>query len=60
MIRLFGDMAKVASNWMVVENSEAGPRISSAGGYADDLVKINGGWFFKYRKIDRFIAPGQH
>jgi len=60
VIRLFGDMAKVASNWMVVENSEAGPRISSAGGYADDLVKINGGWFFKYRKIDRFIAPGQH
>jgi len=60
VIRLSGDMAKVASNWMVVENSEAGPRISSAGGYADDLVKINGGWFFKYRKIDRFIAPGQH
>lgn len=59
VIRLSGDSAKVTSNWVVVENSEAGPRISSAGAYADDLVKLNGGWFFKYRKIDRFIAPGQ-
>lgn len=58
VIRLAGDMATVTSNWVVVENSDAGPRISSAGGYADDLVKVNGGWLFKYRKIDRFIAPG--
>ena len=60
VIRLSGDTAKVTSNWVVVENSDAGPRISSAGGYADDLVKLNGGWLFKYRKIDRFIAPGLH
>lgn len=59
VIRLSGDTAKVTSNWVVVENSDAGPRISSAGGYADDLVKVNGGWLFRYRKIDRFIAPGQ-
>ncbi len=59
VIRLSGDTAKATSNWVVVENSDAGPRISSAGGYADDLVKTGGSWLFKYRKIDRFIAPGQ-
>ena len=58
-IRLDGDRAQVASNWVVVENNAAGPRIGSAGGYADDLVKRDGAWFFRYRKIDRFIAPGQ-
>jgi len=58
VIRLNGETARVASNWSVVENHADGPRISSAGAYADDLVKINGAWKFKYRKIDRFIAPG--
>lgn len=60
VIRLSGETAKVASNWTVIENHVDGPRIGSAGGYADELVKVNGGWFFRYRKIDRFIAPGQH
>jgi uncharacterized protein (TIGR02246 family) len=59
VIRLDGDRAQVASNWVVVENNTAGPRIGSAGGYADDLVKRDGAWFFRYRKIDRFIAPGR-
>ena len=59
VIRLDGDHARVVSNWMVVENHAQGPRIGSAGGYADDLVKRDGAWFFRYRKIDRFIAPGQ-
>ena len=58
VIRLDGDKARVASNWSVVENHADGPRISSAGAYADDLVKVNDIWKFQYRKIDRFIAPG--
>ena len=48
--------AEVRSNWTVVQNSPEGPKIGSGGGYADALVKQDGGWLFRYRKIDRFIA----
>ena len=57
VIKLSGDTARVTSNWTVVENSAGGPRLSSGGGYTDDLVKVNGAWLFKCRKIDRYIAP---
>lgn len=57
VIKLSGDTATVTSNWTVVENSSGGPRLSSGGAYIDDLVKVNGAWQFKYRKIDRYIAP---
>ena len=60
VIALAGDTAEVRSNWTVVQNSPAnstgGPRIGSGGGYADQMVKQNGKWLFRYRKIDRFIA----
>lgn len=58
VIELAGDTATARSNWTVIENSAAGPRISSGGEYRDQLVKQNGQWLFKYRKIDRFIAEG--
>ena len=58
VIRLAGDTAKVTSNWTVVENSTEGVRLSSGGSYTDDLVKVSGTWMFKYRKIDRYLAPG--
>jgi ketosteroid isomerase-like protein len=60
VIALNGDTAEVRSNWTVVQNARdgesGGPRIGSGGGYADQMVKQGGRWFFKYRKIDRFIA----
>src|SRR5262249_234257 len=56
VVALDGDTAKVRSNWTVVQNSASGPQINSGGGYADELVKQNGKWLFRYRKIDRFIA----
>lgn len=60
VIALAGDKAEVRSNWTVVQNSpknsDGGPRIGSGGGYADQMVKENGKWLFRYRKIDRFIA----
>jgi len=56
VIALDGDTAKVRSNWTVAQNSAGGPQINSGGGYADELVKQNGKWLFRYRKIDRFIA----
>jgi hypothetical protein len=56
-IALDGESAKVRSNWTVVQNSPEGPKIGSGGAYQDELVKEGGQWLFRYRKIDRFIAP---
>ena len=53
-----GDTANVESNWSMIQNSPSGPKISSAGGYRDRVVKRGGRWLFAYRKIDRFIAEG--
>jgi 3-phenylpropionate/cinnamic acid dioxygenase small subunit len=51
------DTAQVRSNWTVVQNSPDGPKIGSGGAYQDEMVKEGGRWLFRYRKIDRFIAP---
>jgi len=51
-----GERAEVRSNWTVVQNSPEGPKIGSGGAYADQMVKQQGRWLFRYRKIDRFIA----
>jgi hypothetical protein len=57
-IALDGASARVRSNWTVVQNNPEGPRIGSGGAYRDELVKEqHGQWLFRYRKIDRFIAP---
>lgn len=56
-IVLDGASAQVRSNWTVVQNSPEGPKIGSGGAYRDELVKEGGQWLFRYRKIDRFIAP---
>ncbi len=55
VIRLAGDTATCRSDWVVVQNSEQGPKIGSAGSYADQMVKHGATWLFRYRKIDRFI-----
>jgi hypothetical protein len=55
-ITLNGAQAEVRSNWTVVQNSPDGPKIGSGGGYLDQLVKQDGRWLLRYRKIDRFIA----
>jgi uncharacterized protein (TIGR02246 family) len=55
-ITLDSESATVRSNWTVVQNSPAGPKIGSAGGYADQMAKEDGHWRFRYRKIDRFIV----
>lgn len=59
VIALNGDKAQVQSNWIMLQNTTAGPKISSAGGYHDDMVKQNGRWLFRYRRINRFIAEGK-
>jgi uncharacterized protein (TIGR02246 family) len=59
VIELSGARATVRSNWIVVQNTDSGPKVSSAGGYADDMVKQDGRWLFQCRKIDRFIAEGK-
>jgi uncharacterized protein (TIGR02246 family) len=55
-ITLDGEEAEVRSNWTVVQNSPDGPKIGSGGGYLDQMVKQDGRWLLRYRKIDRFIA----
>jgi len=57
VITLDGDNAKVRSNWTTVQNSPEGPKIGSGGAYDDDMVKIGGSWFFRYRTIDRYVRP---
>jgi uncharacterized protein (TIGR02246 family) len=57
VITLDGDTAKVRSNWTTVQNSPDGPKIGSGGAYDDDMVKIAGQWFFRYRTIDRYVRP---
>jgi uncharacterized protein (TIGR02246 family) len=57
VITLDGDTARVRSNWTTVQNSPEGPKIGSGGAYDDDMVKIGGRWFFRYRTIDRYIRP---
>ena len=56
VIRLNGDGAQVLSNWTLVQNSDEGLKIGSAGAYEDQMVRRDGKWLFHYRKIDRFIA----
>lgn len=58
VITLDGDSAQVRSNWTVVQNMPSGPGISSGGAYFDQVVKQDGRWLFKHRRIDRFIADG--
>jgi uncharacterized protein (TIGR02246 family) len=57
VITLDGDTAKVRSNWTTVQNAPEGPKIGSGGAYDDEMVKVDGDWFFKYRTIDRYIRP---
>lgn len=59
VIDLHGDTATVRSNWALIQNSPSGPVIGSGGAYRDQVVKIEGRWFFQHRAIDRFIAEGQ-
>lgn len=55
VIDLQGDTATAQSNWVVFMNSPTGPAIGSGGAYYDRLVKADGRWYFKHRRIDRFI-----
>ena len=57
VIALGADGARVRSNWMVMQNSPEGPKIGSGGAYLDEIERRDGRWLFRYRKIDRFIAP---
>jgi len=56
-IALDGESAGVRSNWMVMQNNPLGPCIGSGGAYLDEMVRAEGRWLFRYRKIDRFIVP---
>jgi uncharacterized protein (TIGR02246 family) len=59
VVTLDGDSAKVRSNWTTVQNSPEGPKIGSGGAYDDEMAKVDGRWFFRYRTIDRYIRPDE-
>jgi hypothetical protein len=56
LITLDGETAQVRSNWAEPMNSRRGPVIEAAGAYYDQMVKLDGKWLFKHRRIDRYIA----
>lgn len=58
VIDLNGDSATVRSNWVLFQNTPAGPAIGSGGAYFDHVVKQDGQWLFRHRRIDRFIKEG--
>ncbi len=57
VIDLEGDTAAARSNWLMFANSPAGPVIGFGGSYFDQLVKVEGRWFFHHRRIDGFVKP---
>jgi len=56
IIELAGDHATVASNFLVVRDSETGPAIAVAGTYDDTVVRTPEGWKFKSRRLSHDIA----
>ena len=56
VITLDAAHAQVRSTGRVMQNSPQGPRLGSGGAYLDEMVRRDGRWLFRYRKIDRFIA----
>jgi hypothetical protein len=47
----------LVTNFVIkIDGDTAGPIVSAAGGYEDDMIKQDGTWRFRCRKIDRFIA----
>jgi SnoaL-like domain len=56
IIDLAGDSATVASNFLVVRDSDAGPVIAVAGTYDDIVVRTSEGWKFKSRRLSHDIA----
>lgn len=58
VIDLDGDSATVRSNWVLFQNTPSGPAIGSGGTYFDHVVKQDGQWLFRHRRIDRFIKEG--
>ncbi len=59
VIRLEGERAAVRSNWVLVQNSDAGPIVGSGGSYTDEMVKRDGAWLFRHRKIDRYVRESE-
>ena len=56
IIELSDDRAGVASNFLVVRDSEAGPVVAVAGTYDDTVVRTADGWKFKSRRLSHDIA----
>jgi 3-phenylpropionate/cinnamic acid dioxygenase small subunit len=56
IVELADDSATVASNFLVVRDSENGPVVAVAGTYDDTVVRTSEGWKFKSRRLSHDIA----
>lgn len=56
LIDLRGDAAAVRSYFLVVRDSAQGPAIAVAGRYEDEVVRVEGRWFFQSRRLSHDIA----
>ena len=59
VISVNGDKATSVAYWflMVNDNPERKAQLDSFGHYEDELVKVNGQWLFKLRKIYNEEVP---
>lgn len=55
IVRVSGVAAEATSNWLVIRASDAGPVVGAAGTYRDDLVKREGRWLIRRRRITHDI-----
>jgi 3-phenylpropionate/cinnamic acid dioxygenase small subunit len=56
LITMSGDTATVRAYFMVVRDSSEGPAIAVAGRYEDEVVRYEGRWLFKSRRLTHDIA----
>ena len=59
IIRLKGDEAQVESYVVMFRESEGGPKVAYGGRYIDHVVKQDGRWLFRRRKIISDLDPDE-
>jgi ketosteroid isomerase-like protein len=61
-IRVEGDRAWHIGSWFEMANDgpEGAPKLGTYGTYEDELVRVDGSWLFKRRKIYNEFLGGRH
>ena len=61
VIRVEGDRAFTTAQWFEMANdgSEGAPKLGTFGHYEDELLRVDGAWKFRRRKIWNEFLPGR-